>query len=167
MRLSTRGQYGVKAMFQLAKNYGQGTLPLKEVAARGNISEGYLEQLFSDLRKNKLIKSIRGAQGGYSLAKPPKEINLGMILDAVEGPLSFSDCSDEGEYQGCEGSDFCPTRSTWFKIRESLNEILAAYTLADILAEEEELLEKKKQGLPGVSGLMKCRGGKDDEQNLS
>ena len=92
MKLSTKGRYGVKAMVDLAINYGEAPVSIKTISKRQNISEYYLEQLFSPLRKAKLIKSIRGAQGGYVLNKEPKDIKVSDIMYVLEVPIEIADC---------------------------------------------------------------------------
>ena len=87
MKLSTKGRYGVKAMVDLALNYGTAPVSIKTISKRQNISEYYLEQLFSPLRKADLIKSIRGAQGGYVLNREPKDIKISDIIYVLEGPI--------------------------------------------------------------------------------
>jgi Rrf2 family protein len=89
VRLSTRGHYGLKAMFDLAQHYGSEPIPLKTVAERQNISDNYLEQLIAILRKAGLVKSVRGAQGGYILARDPGSITVGDIIRAMEGPIAL------------------------------------------------------------------------------
>ena len=83
MKLSTKGRYGLKAMFELSINQNAGPIPLKYIAKRQNISEQYLEQIFSALKKSGLVKSVRGAQGGYLLAKDPSDITVGNILTVL------------------------------------------------------------------------------------
>ena len=90
MKLSTKGRYGVKAMVELAIHYGEQPLSIKSISEKQKISEYYLEQLFSPLRKAKLIKSIRGAQGGYYLSRPPEEITVAQIMNVLEGPIEIS-----------------------------------------------------------------------------
>ena len=87
MKLSTKGRYGVKAMVELAIHYGDSPLSIKTISQRQGISEYYLEQLFSPLRKAKLINSIRGAQGGYILGREPKDIKVSDIMYVLEGPI--------------------------------------------------------------------------------
>jgi len=87
MRVSTRGEYGVRAMFDLALNYGSGPIPLRTVAARQMVSETYLEQLMGALRKAGLVVSKRGAQGGYELADPPSGLPSGRSSAFWKGPL--------------------------------------------------------------------------------
>ena len=91
MKLSTKGRYGLKAMFELSLTQKNGPVPLRQIAQKQNISEQYLEQIFSALKKAGLIKSVRGAQGGYLLVKEPKDITVGDILIVLEGRVSISD----------------------------------------------------------------------------
>ena len=94
MKLSTRGQYGLKAMFVLAEEYGtQEPVYLSEIAKRQHIPENYLEQLARELRKAGLINSIRGPKGGYLLSRAPESISVGEILRTVEGDLAPTDCA--------------------------------------------------------------------------
>ena len=86
MKLSTKGRYGVKAMVDLAINYGEEPVSIKSISERQSISEYYLEQLFSTLRRAELIKSIRGAQGGYILNRSPEQITIHQIIEVLEGP---------------------------------------------------------------------------------
>ena len=92
MKLSQRGRYGVLALQDLANEYGTGPVALKSIAERQDISENYLEQLMGTLKKAGFVNSIRGAQGGYILAKEPVDISIGEIIVAMEGPIAFADC---------------------------------------------------------------------------
>ncbi|NLJ78322.1 MAG: Rrf2 family transcriptional regulator [Tissierellia bacterium] len=132
MRLSTRGRYGLKAMYQLAIHYGEGPIPLKSVADRQNLSENYLEQLVSALRKGGLLNSVRGAQGGYMLAKPPESITVGNIIRILEGDIAPADCVVDGNYQ-CENEENCVTKTVWVRIRDSIDEVIDSITLQDML----------------------------------
>ena len=129
MKLSTKGQYGVKAMFDLAVNYGSDPISLKSIAERQGISEYYLEQLMAVLRRAKLIKSVRGAQGGYVLARDPSLIIVGEILDVLEGPLEISECITDHENAECSRFHYCPTRLIWVKIRTAVEEVVNSITL--------------------------------------
>jgi Rrf2 family cysteine metabolism transcriptional repressor len=137
MKLSTKGRYGLKAMFYLAVHHGEGPIPLKHVAERQGISEHYLEQLAAGLRRAKLIKSVRGAQGGYMLSKHPKDITVGDVLRALEGPLAPADCVIEGEHVECDYASFCVTRSVWEKIKNGFNEVVDSITLQDMCDEAD------------------------------
>ena len=87
MKISTKGRYGLRLMTDLAVYYDQGLIPLKEIAARQEISEKYLEQIMMQLNRSGLVRSVRGAQGGYRLAKPPEDITAGAVLRVLEGSL--------------------------------------------------------------------------------
>ncbi len=142
MRLSTRGHYGLKAMFDLAQHYGTEPIPLKTVAERQNISENYLEQLIAILRKSGLVKSVRGAQGGYILAREPGKITVGDIIRAMEGPIAPVDCVSEIEPAECDQADSCITRAVWARVRDKLAEVLDSISLADMLRDAENLSVK-------------------------
>ena len=133
MKLSTKGKYGLYAMFYLAQHEGCGPQPLKAVAEIG-VPEDYLEQLLGNLRRAGLVNTVRGAQGGYRLSKEPQEITVGDIIDATEGPLSISDClNDEG---CCQRSGQCRTRRVWEYLSTSINDVLQSITLRDMLEQE-------------------------------
>ncbi|AYF54716.1 Rrf2 family transcriptional regulator [Clostridium botulinum C] len=136
MKLSTKGRYGVRAMVDLAINYSESPVSIKSIAGRQNISELYLEQLFSPLRKAKLIKSVRGAQGGYVLSKHPKEISVSDIIDVLEGPIEISSCIDSGE---CNNMEVCPSRLLWEKIKNSIDEVTKSITLQDMANDYKRL----------------------------
>ncbi len=143
MKLSTKGRYGVKAMFDLALHSGGGPLPLKSIAERQEISEPYLEQLISTLRKAGLVNSVRGAQGGYLLARPPEAITVGEIIRTLEGPMAPTECVIEGEETKCHRADCCVTRVIWEKIRDSINEVIDAITLQNMIEDYDKLNQKE------------------------
>ncbi|WP_291573522.1 RrF2 family transcriptional regulator [Clostridium sp. UBA4548] len=130
MKLSTKGRYGVKAMVDLAINYGKEPVSIKSISERQKISEYYLEQLFSSLRKSGLIKSVRGANGGYILDKEPKDITVYEVLEVLEGPIEISNCLEDGS---CNNIDCCATRIVWKKIKESIDSVTTSITLQDIV----------------------------------
>jgi Rrf2 family cysteine metabolism transcriptional repressor len=138
MKLSTKGRYGVAAMYDLALHYGQGPISLKSVAQRQLISEHYLEQLMGTLRKAGYVKSVRGAQGGYALTKEPSNISVGDIVKIMEGPIAPVDCllTDAVDNE-CVRAGICVTRGVWAKVRDSINEVLDSITLADLCREEK------------------------------
>lgn len=140
MKLSQRGRYGVLALQDLANEYGTGPVSLKSIAERQEISENYLEQLMGTLRKAGFVNSVRGAQGGYVLAKSPSEITIGEIIVAMEGPIAFAECMTmlNGDTPFvCEKAGGCTRRGVWDKIGRRINEVLNSITL-------EELREKTK-----------------------
>jgi len=136
MKLSTKGRYGVKAMVELAIHYGDSPLSIKTISQRQGISEYYLEQLFSPLRKAKLINSIRGAQGGYILGREPKDIKVSDIMYVLEGPIEIADC--------IEGVACCATRLLWTKIKSSIDEVMEGITLQDIVDDYNKIKEKNE-----------------------
>lgn len=133
MKLSTRGRYGLKAMFDLAIHDGEGPIPLKNIAERQRVSDHYLEQLIAELRKSGLVKSVRGAQGGYMLAHKPSAITVGDIIRVLEGPLGPSDCVLENEPVLCNNADHCVTKTVWEKIQISISDVIDSITLQDML----------------------------------
>lgn len=133
MRLSTKGKYGLYAMVYLAQHEGAGPQALRSVASIG-ISENYLEQLLGNLRKGGLVNTVRGAQGGYLLARPPEEITVCDIIDATEGPLNLSDCiADE---QSCHHIQECKPRKVWEYLTKTINGMMQQITLRDILEKD-------------------------------
>ncbi len=140
LKLSTKGRYSVKAMVDLAINSTNGPVNIKSIAERQNISEYYLEQLFATLRKANIISSIRGASGGYTLGKEPKDISIKEIINAVEGPVGISNCI-EGET--CSNMDSCPTRLLWFRLSESINSIMENTSLEDMIIDYKKINEKE------------------------
>lgn len=135
MKLSTKGRYGLKAILDLAIHHKDGHVSLKGIAERQDISENYLEQLFSSLKKAGLIKSIRGSQGGYLLAGAPDTISVGAVLRALEGSLAPVDCVIEDFPAQCDRSGICVTRLIWEKIRDSVNNVVDSITLDDLVKE--------------------------------
>lgn len=131
MKLSTKGRYGLKAMFELSLNQNDGPVSLKVIAKKQNISDQYLEQLFSALKKAGLVKSVRGAQGGYLLNRDPKDITVGDILTVLEGPVSLSDCLLDDEI--CENSNICVTKVVWEKIKKGIEDVIESITLQDMI----------------------------------
>ena len=143
MKLATKGKYGVKAMVELAINYGGDPISIKTIGKRQDISEYYLEQLFSSLRKAKLIKSIRGAQGGYVLSRDPKDITVAEIMDVLEEPIEIADCIHANS---CDNLGCCATRLLWKRIKESIDTVLLSTTLEDIVNDYKDM-QAKRQGL--------------------
>ncbi|MBV4418679.1 Rrf2 family transcriptional regulator [Clostridium tyrobutyricum] len=144
MKLSTKGRYGVKAMVDLAIHYSDEPLSIKSISERQDISEYYLEQLFSPLRKAKLIKSIRGAQGGYILNRHPKDIKVGDIMKVLEGPIEISECIDDTDGNSCNNIECCATRLLWSKIKDSIDKVMESTTLQDIVDDYNSMNKKNK-----------------------
>lgn len=131
MKLSTKGRYGLKAMFELSLNQDNGPVPLKFIAKKQKVSDQYLEQIFSKLKKSGLVKSVRGSQGGYLLGKEAKDITVGDILTVLEGPISLSDCVLDEDV--CENSSICVTKVVWEKMKKGIDEVVNSITLQDMI----------------------------------
>jgi Rrf2 family protein len=137
MRISTKGDYGVRALIELSHRFGQGTTQSAEIAARQHIPEPYLDQLLTTLRKAGFIRSVRGPQGGHALLRPPDEIKLSDVIRALEGSLSpVSHLHDEG-YQ-CRAA-----HEVWHKVEDATAKILDGVTIGDLAARE---LQYDRQG---------------------
>jgi Rrf2 family cysteine metabolism transcriptional repressor len=141
LKISTRGEYGLRAMLDLAVHYHQNPVTLRSVAERQEISESYLEQLISCLKKAGLVNSIRGAQGGYELAKDPAAIRISEIFTVLEGPIAPVECVNEDHTPeaGCKNTQTCAVRLLWQKLRNSIAEVLESTTLADLVTQSQAL----------------------------
>lgn len=126
-------------MFDLATHHGEGPVALKNIARRQEISEHYLEQIFATLRRSKLVKSVRGAQGGYLLNNPPEQITVGEIIRTLEGPIGPADCVVDKNSHECLNQDSCVTRLVWTRIQQSVNEVIDTTTLADMLEDQKRI----------------------------
>lgn len=140
MKISTKGRYAVRLMLDLALNNTGQCVKVKEIAARQEISEKYLEQIIAVLNKAGYVRSIRGAQGGYLLAKQPEEYTIGMILRLTEGSLAPVSCLDD-ENCDCQRIDTCETLSVWRDIYEAVNQVVDNITIADLVKQREERAE--------------------------
>lgn len=123
-------------MLELASHFGEGTIELKEIAKRENISLKYLEQVINPLRAAGLVKSIRGSKGGYSLAKPPSEICLYDVVETLEGPLNLLECLRDPKV--CQKIPFCVTRDIWKEVSEAISKIFYSVTLEDMVNRKRE-----------------------------
>ena len=126
-------------MFELARNFENGPLSIKEIAARQGVSVSYLEQLLNQLRKADLISSQKGPGGGYVIRKKPDEISVGMILNSLEGPVAITQCLDP-EADGCKRVEGCVARLLWKSLGEKIEDFLDTINLNDLLKEETKLL---------------------------
>ncbi|PKM80311.1 MAG: AsnC family transcriptional regulator [Firmicutes bacterium HGW-Firmicutes-13] len=135
MKLTAKGEYGVRAMVVLALNYRAGPMPIKEIANKEGISPQYLEQIFLELRRAELINSVRGARGGYTLARDPSQINIGDIVRVLEGPIAPVNCVIEGsEEVCCKRTEDCLSRGVWEKLRDRITEVLDDISLEDMIS---------------------------------
>jgi len=139
MKLSTRGKYGLYAMYYLSLHAGEGPQTLQNISTVG-VPKQYLEQILGNLRRAGLVSTVRGAQGGYQMARSPEETTLRDIIDAVEGPIELSECaSADGN---CHKSGTCPVRWVWQRVTDSINQELEKIKLSDMLNQRCESEEK-------------------------
>lgn len=126
-------------MVDLATNGNKSLIALKEIAKRQDISEKYLEQIVTQLNRAGLVKSVRGAQGGYSLSQSPEEVTVGDVLRVVEGPFTLVDCLDDDSK--CNRSASCPTAYVWQKLKIAIEDVVDSITLADLAKMAKEQVE--------------------------
>ena len=132
MKISTKGRYAVRVMLDLAWNDNGECIKLKDVAARQGISEKYLEQIIAMLNKAGYVNSVRGAQGGYRLAKAPEAYTVGMILRLTEGSMAPVACLDTGSAV-CDRVDDCDTLFIWQDLYKAINSVIDGVTIADLV----------------------------------
>lgn len=143
MKVSSRGEYGVRAMVALARHFGDGPMSVAAVSRESSVPSPYLEQLIGPLRRAGLVESKRGAHGGYQLTRPPDLIRVGEVYRVMEGPVAPMDCvSEDPADQTCPLIEGCETRPVWLKVRDSIVDALDSMTLADLLT------QKSAQRLP-------------------
>ena len=140
MRLSTKGRYGMRAMLELGLRYGTGPTQASAISDSQEVSLKYLHLILNELRNSGLVRSVRGALGGYELTRHPSEINLWEILRATEGPLTLVDCVEDG--RSCARQRTCASHEVWKEMSEVIEDLLTARTVADLVARQLELDEE-------------------------
>jgi len=135
MKLSTRGQYGTRMLLDLAIHQGEEPVLLKDIAQRQQISLPYLEHLVTPLIAGGIVRSTRGARGGVSLAKPPKQIKLSEAIQLLEGSIAPVACVNDPEV--CSRSESCVTRDVWEEVKKAINGVLESTTLQDLVERQE------------------------------
>ena len=152
MKLSTKGRYGLRALIDLAVHSSGGTpVSITSISARQDLSERYLEQLMAKLKKAGLIQSVRGAGGGYVLARDPGKISVGDVLRALEGNLDPVDCAGLDPDGVCRAADSCVTKYVWKRINESINRTVDEIRLDHLVEESRE--KNKEVGRDGQDDL--------------
>ena len=131
MKLSTRSQYAARAMLDLALQSKEEATLIKDISRRQDISEMYLAQLFTPLKSAGFIRSVRGRNGGFLLARPPSEIRFIDIVHTMEGSTAPVDCVDDASF--CSRSDFCLTREVWVEMKKAIDKVLESTTLEDLI----------------------------------
>ena len=135
MKISTKGRYALRLMLDLAVNFTGDYITIKTIAKRQEISEKYLEQLITQLNKAGFVKSARGAQGGYMLAKTPEEYTIGEILRIMEGNLAPAPCIGDVP---CLRASECVTLEIWQQLQDAINNVIDNITLADLVTRQKE-----------------------------
>jgi Rrf2 family protein len=132
LKLSTKGQYGVRAMYEIAQGYPDDPVNIRTISKRQDVSIHYLEQILNRLRRAGLIRSIKGPGGGYILMKNPEEISIADILFELEGPVTLTSCLNPDE--GCVRVDSCVTHLLWKALGKQIEEFLMTITLKDLIS---------------------------------
>jgi len=130
MKLTTKGRYSVMAMLDLALNESRGPITLSEISGRQDISLSYLEQLFSKLRKQGLVKSSRGPGGGYELAQEAEDISISKIILAVDESVDIRRCKGDGN---CHGGHGCITHDLWTDLSGQINNFLESISIGELM----------------------------------
>ena len=137
MKIPMKVDYGVRALVELARHYGEGHVQTSDIASRQGIPEPYLEQLMTTLQKFGFVQSRRGPQGGHSLAMSPESLDLGMVMNTLEGNGSPLDCFIDPN--DCMFSDSCAQQEIWKSVEESIQRVLSSTTLANLVERQSYL----------------------------
>ena len=136
MKLSTRGEYGTRALLDLALHQGEAPILLKDIARRQQISLSYLEHLITPLIAGGIVWSTRGARGGVSLAKPPEQVKLSEVIQLLEGSIAPVECINNPGV--CSRSELCVTRDIWGELKKAMNGVLESTTLQNLVERQKE-----------------------------
>ena len=134
MRLTTKGRYAVTAMLDLAIHAGEGPVSLADISERQGISLSYLEQLFAKLRRNELVRSVRGPGGGYQLNREQQDIDVAQVIDAVNESVDATGCGHAG---GCQDGNTCLTHHLWCDLSSQIHDFLSQISLADLMTRKD------------------------------
>lgn len=136
MKITYKGDYALKAILQLALNYesdGGGVLSITEIARRGDMPENFLEQILLALRRGDFVKSRRGVNGGFLLARPPAEITIGQVIRYIEGPIEPISCIEKDTYKGCKDLTGCIFRDIWKEVRDAISIVVDTITFEELV----------------------------------
>ena len=147
MQISTRGRYGLRAMFELAQSFGQAPVLMSTVAERQGLSRKYLHALLTALKTAGLVRSVRGAGGGFVLTRPPAEIRLSDVMHALEGSLALVDCVTDERL--CGRADRCPARHVWQEVAQAIENVLDNVTLEDLVTPDDKKRSQVTRGRKG------------------
>jgi Rrf2 family cysteine metabolism transcriptional repressor len=131
LKITARTEYGIRAMYALAKTYGAGPMSMRSIAFDQQIPENFLEQMLAQLKRAGLVRALRGPTGGYNLSRNPQEISFNDVVSALEGPIRLCDCTSEDG--NCDRIMGCAVHPVWARITKGFEELLDKSTLADML----------------------------------
>ncbi len=140
MKISTKGRYGVRVLLELALNQNGEPTMMSTIAKNQGISRKYLHSLLTSLKAAGIVRSVRGAGGGYLLIQNPADIQVSNVLLALEGPLTPVDCVGDADF--CERADLCVTREVWTKLSEAIHDLLSAITIEQLVTRHKVLQEQ-------------------------
>jgi len=150
MWVSTKAQYGMRALVELATQ-GDDAVSLRTIAERQDLSHQYLEQIFSVLRRAGIVESIRGAHGGYRLARPTDQIDTLEVVQLLEGSIAPVACIDD--HESCVRTGHCSTETLWRRVDFAVRQVLGSTTLADLVVQRQALADKRPLELPKARGF--------------
>ena len=153
MKLSTKGRYATRALLDLALHFGEGPILVKDISRRQEFSDRYLEQILTRLKAAGLVRVVRGARGGFFLARQPSEITVIEIIRIMEGSTAPVECIDHADY--CSRSEHCVTREVWTELKSAIDGVLESITL-------QNLVERQRECQKQVAGYHNPRGQSGD-----
>ncbi len=151
MRLTTKGRYAVTAMLDLALHHGKGPISLADISERQGISLSYLEQLFAKLRRQGLVKSVRGPGGGYQLQREGRLISVAEVVDAVNETVDATGCNQKGT---CQSGEICLTHHLWMDLSNQIHGFLRGISLQDLVKRQDVQRVAQRQDIRGVDDLI-------------
>ena len=141
MKITYKGDYALKALFQLALRYNEGemgVLSINDIAKLGDMPVNFLEQILLILRRGNFVKSKRGINGGFVLARPPKDITIGEVVRFIEGPIEPISCIEEECYKGCKDTASCIFRDVWREVKDAISSVVDTVTFEDLVMKYKE-----------------------------
>ena len=145
MKITYKGDYALKALFQLALRYGEtegGIMSISDIARSGDMPEKFLEQILLTLRRGSFVKSRRGVKGGFSLARPPRNITVGEVVRFIEGPIAPISCIEGERYRGCRDLSSCIFRDVWKEVKNAISAIIDSLTFEELMARHKKRSRK-------------------------
>jgi Rrf2 family protein len=139
VNFTAKEDYGIRAVLDIAFHHNDAPIQAREIAARQDIPEQFLEQVLATLRRAGIIRSIRGASGGYDLARPARETSIGEIIHALSGPFVPIQCVNEDDLTRCPAQDSCSVSHFWFRLKEAIEGVVGGTSIQDLLDHQESV----------------------------